>query len=212
MDIEKIRKYANKKVLAGNHIDSVRTVLKDARYEKQDQYEGVSEVYKPLIDKQEVIKETINKRQDELIEELKNNQKAITSGLEDIILYNNDPEIKYTKTKLPIGYQPSMLSGKKEEMKSDLDKGFSTDNIETLSKYDLLLASSVLKRSIKGDDIIKEYLQKTAKKLKQLGGLKGSLSKNKKQRDKEHRRNRWNIERYNNTTKISFSFSNYWWR
>ena len=78
MDIEKFTKNANMKVLAGDAINSVRQLFRDERLKKQDQYESASEVYKPLIDSHD-------KRQDELIKELANNQKEITSGLEDVI-------------------------------------------------------------------------------------------------------------------------------
>ena len=93
MDIERIRRYTNQKIRAGNSTDSVRKVLKDERYERQDQYEGVSEIYKPLVDKQDEVKETIDKRQDELIKQLGNNQLALTQGFENIIESNNRANI-----------------------------------------------------------------------------------------------------------------------
>ena len=77
MDIEQVRKYAKDKVLAGSRVSSVRQVLKDERYEKQDQYEGVSEVYKPLIDSQKLVKEAVDESQDKLIKQLQEGQDEI---------------------------------------------------------------------------------------------------------------------------------------
>ena len=174
MDIEKFTKNANMKVLAGDAISSVRQLFKDERLERQDQYESASEVYRPLIDSHD-------KKQDELIEQLTKNQKEITSGLEDVIFYSQNPKIKYTKTNLPIDYEKSKLIGKKGEIKSDVDKGF-IDDVDILSKYELPLPSSVLKQSIKGDEVTSQFLKKRADMLKKLGGIKGSFSKTKRQK------------------------------
>ena len=76
--------------------------LKEYKQAKQDVYEGVSEIYKPIIDVEKSVKQSIDKKQDELIEQLQKNQKAITSSLEDIVLYNQLPEIPVQETKLPI--------------------------------------------------------------------------------------------------------------
>ena len=154
---------------SGDAISSVRQLFKDERLN-----ESASEVYKPLIDSHD-------KRQDELIKELANNQKEITSGLEDVIFYSQNPKIKYTKTNLPIDYKQSKLIGKKGEINSDIDKGF-IDDVYILSKYELPLPCSVLKQSIKGDEVTSQFLKKTADTLKNLGGIIGSLSITKRQK------------------------------
>ena len=94
MDIERIKLITKQKTKAGNAITSVRDVIKISEHKRQDQYEGVSETYKPLLDKQDSVKKTIDEKQDQLIDQLQKNQRAITSGLEDLILYEKAPEIK----------------------------------------------------------------------------------------------------------------------
>ena len=88
MDIERFEKISNQKIKTGVKTKAVRDGLKEYEHAKQDQYEGVSELYKPIIDVEKSVKESIDQKQDELIEQLQWNQKAITSGLEDLIVYN----------------------------------------------------------------------------------------------------------------------------
>lgn len=133
MDIEKLKKYTQDKIEAGNSIKQARQIIKNEQYEKQDLYEGISEKYKPLLDKQESIKEAIDEKQDKLIKQLQNNQR----GLEDMILYAGAPErLPSTTTKLPIDYQPSMTTSKKGVI-SNLDNGFDTNEILMLKDYGL---------------------------------------------------------------------------
>lgn len=180
MDIEKLRKYTNQKIDAGNSVAHARKIIMDEKYEKQDRYEGISEAYKPLLDKQDMVKKTIDEKQDQLIEQLQNNQR----GIEDMILYAGAQEGQpYTKTTLPIDYQPSMTASEKE-IKSDLDKGFNFDEIEILTDYGLPPPSRILKMSKSDADVFTQYSVKTGKLIKELGSKKGSLMKTKRQRDK----------------------------
>ena len=94
MDIEQFKKLSTSKIEAGRKTRAVRKELKEYKEAKQDAYEGVSESFKPIIQAQESVKQIIDKKQDELIEQLQKNQKAITSGLEDVIPYNQLPEIQ----------------------------------------------------------------------------------------------------------------------
>ena len=103
MDISQFQKLSNSKIEAGREIRAVRNELKEYKEAKQDAYEGLSETYKPLIDVQKSFQKSVDKKQDELIEQLQENQKAITSGLEDIILYQQLPETSRQDTKFPIG-------------------------------------------------------------------------------------------------------------
>ena len=56
MDIKQFEKLSNSKITAGRKTRDVRNMLKQYKEEKQDAYEGVSELYKPLIDTQESVK------------------------------------------------------------------------------------------------------------------------------------------------------------
>ena len=50
MDIERFKKLSNQKIEAGRKTRTVRDGLKEYEITKQDQYEGISQLYKPIID------------------------------------------------------------------------------------------------------------------------------------------------------------------
>ena len=145
MDIKQFKKLSNSKIEAGRKTRAVRNELKQYKEANQDAYEGVSESLQPLLDVEKSVKESIDKKQDELIEQLQKNQKAITSGLDDLILYQQLPETSAQDTKLPIDYKPAMMDELQPKYKSDLDKGFDPADIQTLMKYKLFTPSDVLK-------------------------------------------------------------------
>ena len=106
MDISQFQKLSNSKIEAGRTIRAVRNDLKEYKEAKQDAYEGLSETYKPIID----VQQSIDEKQNELIEQLQKNQRAITSGLEDVILYQQLPETSTsTQDPLPSDYKPIMM-------------------------------------------------------------------------------------------------------
>ena len=70
------------------------------------------------MDVQQEVKKSIDEKQDKLIEQLQKNQKAITRGLLD---------------KIPAP-EPQLGIDSKPALKSNLDKGFNKDEIETLIK------------------------------------------------------------------------------
>ena len=146
--------------------------MKEYKHDKQDLQQGLSETFKPIIKAQEETKQTIDEKQDKLIEQLEKNQKALTSGLEDIAMLTYQPETKpqpqLPEAKLPSGYQPAM---------SNLDAGFDDDEVEKLMQYDLAPPSSVFKASVQGDIDINDYDANIGKMLKKLGIKKGPLSK-----------------------------------
>ena len=180
MDIKQFEKLSNSKITAGRKTRDVRNMLKQYKEEKQDAYEGVSELYKPLIDTQESVKKSIDQKQDQLIKQLQDNQKAITSGLENVFIYNQLPEtIEQDTTKLPIDYKPAMMP----KFKSDMNKGFDYNDIQTLMKYNLIPPSDVLK-SVQDKTIdFDEYNNDVGKITKKLVSDNGRLSKNKKQKE-----------------------------
>ena len=121
MDVKQFEKLSNLKIMAGKKTRDVRNTFKQFKKEKQDSYEGISQIYKPLIDTQESVKKSIDDKQDQLIKQLQDNQRAITSGLENVFIYNQLPEtIEQDTTKLPSDYKPAMMP----KFKSDMDKGF----------------------------------------------------------------------------------------
>ena len=174
MDLQRLKQLYEAKIKAGTITKQVRDTLKEYKHDKQDLQQGLSETFKPIIKAQEETKQTIDEKQDKLIEQLEKNQKALTSGLEDIAMLTYQPETKPPEAKLPIGYKPLMMS---PDVESNLDAGFDIDEIQKLMQYDLAPPSSVLQASMQGDIDIKDYDANISKMLKKLGTKKGPLSK-----------------------------------
>ena len=140
MDIERIKKISEAKINAGKQVRDVRKTLKEFKDRTQDVQEELSEVYKPIVKAQEDVKQTIDEKQDKMLEQLQNNQKAITSGLENLIMFQQLPdEQPQEEYKLPLDYEPAMM---KPTIKSDIDKGFDVDELEKIVEYNLSSKSS----------------------------------------------------------------------
>ena len=177
MDIERMKKISEAKINAGKQVSNVRNTLKEFEHGRQDIQEELSEVYKPIVKAQEDVKQTIDEKQDKMLEQLQKNQKELTSGLENLIMFQQLPDVQPQEAyKLPLDYKPEML---KPGFKSDLDKEFDADEIQKLTKYGLYAPSDVLKASIDGTLDFDEYDENLGKKIQKLGAKKGNLSKRK---------------------------------
>ena len=148
MDIEIIKKMTESEVKAGYITKRVRTVLKDYKHSKQDVQEELSETFKPVVKAQKETKEKTDENQNKMLEQLQKNQKAITSGLEDLALMQKLPgvinDVQQETTKLPIDYKPAMMEEKPPKMISEFDKEFKPEDIKTLIEYNLYAPSDVL--------------------------------------------------------------------
>ena len=177
-----MKKISEAKINAGKQVSNVRNTLKEFKHGRQDIQEELSEVYKPIVKAQEDVKQKIDEKQDKMLEQLQKNQKALTSGLEDLLMFQQLPDEQPQEvTKLPIGYEPTMM---KPEFKSDVDKGFDKDEIQKLTKYELYPPSDVLKASIDGTLDIDEYDKNLGELIKEIGRQKAHLSTTKKNRPK----------------------------
>ena len=134
MDIERMKKISEAKINAGKQVSNVRNTRKEFEHGRQDIQEELSEVYKPIVKAQEDVKQTIDEKQDKMLEQLQKNQKALTSGLEDLLMFQQLPDEKQQETKLPIGYEPEMM---KPGLQSNFDAGFDDDEILKLMEYKL---------------------------------------------------------------------------
>ena len=179
MDLQRLKQISEAKIKAGNLTKEVRDTLKEYKHNKQDLQQGLSETFKPIIKAQDETKQAIDDKQDKLTEQLQKNQKAITSGLENIEMLAIQPEQPQPQpqqeTKLPIGYKPTMIS----PYKANLDKGFNDDEIEIMMEYELIPPSSLLERIKDGSLVFKDYDNKVGKIIKEIGGQKGVLSRGK---------------------------------
>ena len=140
-------------------LKKIRNTLKEYRLGRQDVQEDLSEVYKPIVKAQEDVKETIDEKQNTILKQLQKNQKAISSGLADLALVNELPtDLPFKEpTKLPLDYKPEMI---KTQYKSNIDKGFTGEEIQKLIDYEFLAPSDVLHGSVTGDLDFDEYYKK----------------------------------------------------
>ena len=179
MDLQRLKQISEAKIKAGILTKEVRDTLKEYKHNKQDLQQGLSETFKPIIKAQEETKQTIDAKQDKLIKQLQENQKAITSGLENIemsAIQPPQPKQPQQETKLSIGYKPAMM---KSSYESNLDKGFNDDEIEIMMEYELIPPSSLLKFIKDGKLTFNDYDYKVGKVLKEIGRQKGVLSRGK---------------------------------
>ena len=199
-----MKKISEAKIKAGKQVSNVRNTLKELKHGRQDIQEELSEMYKPIVKAQEDVKQKIDEKQDKMLEQLQKNQKALTSGLEDLLILQQLPDEQPQTTTLPIDYKPAMMEPK---IKSDIDTGFDKDEIQKLMKYGLYTPSDVLKASIDGSLDIDEYYNNLGKQLNKLGAKKGNLSKGQwktKNKDKidELTKDIKLIQKYRNRIKI----------
>ena len=138
MDIERMKKLLESEIEAGNKVKAVREVIKTYDTRKQDMYDNTSEILKPSIDVQKRVRETIDEKQDKMIEQLKENQRALTKGLSDI----SEP---FERIMMFQEELPKMLDYEKQEEDIlpkgptilDIENNFNKDEISILSNYEL---------------------------------------------------------------------------
>ena len=133
-----------------------------------------------------------NNKQDEIITNIQENQKALTKGLYDII----EP---YQREIIFRDELPKMIEDKGSDdeadkvepstskMKSDLDIGFSSEEIKKLTNINLPPPSIILKSYLDNTLNLNLFMKEIGEKIKDLGRKKGTLNSKKslKQNQKE---------------------------
>ena len=104
MNLQRLKQLSEAKIKAGI-TKQVRDTLKEYKHDKQDLQQGLSETFKPIIKAQEETKQTIDEKQDKLIEQLEKNQKALTSDLEDNVMLTYQPETNHNHNHQKQSYQ-----------------------------------------------------------------------------------------------------------
>ena len=82
MDLEETKKIIRNKITADEAAREVRSQIKSYIHEKQNLREGFKETFKPLIETSEAVKTSIDTQQNKLINQLQDNQLALTEGLD----------------------------------------------------------------------------------------------------------------------------------
>ena len=183
MDIEKVKRLSKNASEAGKLVKAVTAFKNELKDKEQMRDVVMSDHFKtlrePIIEQQKKTDE----KQDKVIEQLQKNQKAITSGLEDLAMLQQLPETSTQTSKLPVDYKPAMME-KSPKLQSNLDGGFSSDEMQTLMAYNLYAPSDVFK-TVKDQKLDWDnYSKQITQLLKQIGREKGGLSKGPKAKEK----------------------------
>ena len=197
MDIKKIRRLSKNATEAGELVKAVTAYKNELKYKEQMRDKGMSDYLKtlrePLIEQQ---KKT-DAKQDKVIEELQKNQKAITSGIQDIMTLNTElPQIT------PEDFvEPKELPAPEEKVIiADINKKFWEKDFEIIGKFGLVLPTDLLKLTT-GE--LTDYGGKVKDISKTIGnelsGLKRTKIKNVSQEIKEKERERQTIDSYSQT-------------
>ena len=154
MDVEEVKKYLKNKIEADDLVKQVRKRIKEYTWEKQDQREGFTETFKPLISQFEkpedpktqnlfTQNQEMLRNQLALTEGLKANQKAITDGFSqferladmqelpgvDAIEDSEDNKDDQARAPLPKEDKTSIVN-------LDLEKNFNENDIYTLGEFE----------------------------------------------------------------------------
>ena len=82
MDVEETKNFIQNKIEAESLTKQIRDKIKIYTWEKQDMREASKQTFKPLIESQDKVKESIDNQQNAMIEQLGENQLALTEGLD----------------------------------------------------------------------------------------------------------------------------------
>ena len=161
MDIEQFKKLSASKIEAGRKTRAVRNELKQYKEAKQDAYEGVSESLQPLLDVEKSVKESIDKKQDKLIEQLQENQQALTQGFDKVVDMNQRAIVFDTEL-------PKAIEDEKEKGPTilDIDNAFNKDDRIILKNNELLQPAELTQVS---PNKLEEEYEKAVKIAKTIG-------------------------------------------
>jgi len=166
MDIERMKKLLKSGIEAGNKVKAVREVVKTYNTQKQDMYDATSEILEPSIDAQKSVKKSIDEKQDEVIKQLQENQKALTEGIGNIV-EANQRAITFEEE------LPKAIEGPDEPKRElsilDVDNNFNKDDRIILNNYNLMKPSKLTQ--VPPQRLLEER-QKTVEIAKATGGKK----------------------------------------
>ena len=136
MDIEKVKRLSKKASEAGKLVKAVTAFKNELKDKEQMRNVVMSDHFKtlrePIIEQQKKTDE----KQDKVIEQLQKNQKAITSGIQDIMTLNTElpqiaPEEFADPKELPAPEEKVIIA--------DINKKFGEKDFEIIEKFGLVL-------------------------------------------------------------------------
>ena len=129
------KKILASEIEAGKKVKEVREVIKTYKTQKQDMYDETAEIFKPSIEVQKEVKKTIDEKQDKIIEQLQENQKALTDEIGNIV-EANQRAIMFEE-ELPEAIEGPSESGIKP-LTLDIDNNFTKTDRTILNNYKLV--------------------------------------------------------------------------
>ena len=189
MDIEEIKKYAKNKIEAGELTKQVRRQIKETAWEKQNQREGFTETFKPLISQFEKPEDPKTKNiftqnqemlrnQLALTEGLKDNQKAITQGFSQFERLADMRELPQGENKDEIDQDLDPIR-QKQILKYSLEKNLNDEDKEILYRLDYPLPNRLFNSN---PDEIREIYEKVANDTREMGNKVGVLKRKKEKK------------------------------
>ena len=125
-----MKKLLTSGIEAGNKVKEVCEVIKTYKTQKQDMYDETAEIFKPSIDVQKEVKQTIDEKQDKIIKKLEENQEKIVEAIE----FNPTKAVTFKGEKLPeldwIPYESEDEVYESEDEVKDEDEGKDVDEDE----------------------------------------------------------------------------------
>lgn len=129
MDIKQTKKPFRESIASESVTKQVRDKIKDTAWQKQNLREGFQETFDPLIESQDKVKKSNDQQQTALINQLQDNQHAITTGLEKID--ENNQRV------LDLNDSAGMQLDAAPSKSSDIEKNFEISDLMTINKYNL---------------------------------------------------------------------------
>ena len=184
MDIQEIKKYSKNKIEADDLTKQVRQRIKETAWEKQNQREGFSETFKPLISQfekpEDSKKENIFTQNQKMLQNqlaltsgLKDNQKAITEGFKQFERLADMGELLEVENKDEIDPNLNPIR-QKQVLKYNLEKNLKDEDMEILDRLDYPYPNDILDMGI---DEIKEIYKKVDNDAKKTGIQVGALKR-----------------------------------
>ena len=181
---------------AGKKVKEVREVIKTYKTQKQDMYDETAEIFKPSIDVQKEVKQTIDEKQDKIIKKLEENQEKIVEAIEldptkaitfkgeklpklDWIPYESEDEDEGKDEDEDEEVKPS--TSEKKPQSFNLDKGITVEYKNLLEDKGLPIPSEILKKGLDPDKLITKINSKIIRNkdyIKEHSTKKGEPYKN----------------------------------
>ena len=195
MDIEKIRKLSKKASEAGKLVKAVTAFKNELKDKKQMRDVVMSDHFKTLREPLIVQQKETDEKQDKVIEQLQKNQKALTSGIQDIMTLNRElPQIT------PEELEGALPAPETEIIMADIDKKFGGKDKKILERYHLRMPSLLLKLNTEELNAFGENVKEISKTIgSELSGLKRTKKKDVVQEIKDKEYEKKNIDAYSQT-------------